>query len=609
MGSLLQEVAKAENIELSRTALAGKVVIGNISPHRSDSSETPPSYTQLTYNENLTRFFNSQPKTLSEKDMVTGFVYSHASYKENMKEPPNRKPKETKAAQKKGSGSGHVEDGGRSAGGSGHGSGEQHGSGTGQTVSGSGEDNAKNSSSLQIGLSAGHIQPGGEECMLSQDGCTSGSGSRLGSGSREGMEDAYKPPALTEELLVIHNRDMEKNMLTKFKEAKRSGETRFLKDGGKFKAAQEIGSKRVPKDIIKLKEEKGDPGRRKHSSKPEAHLKMSVPDNVKKVDQRSLAFNDFHWSSSIGMGTPLNINGISQRSDHEDNMSFPAGHIIQGALPGGSYQNFIQVPAVYVPISHPGSIPPVMLPHQVPIGLMVDGSTQSLIPVHISDPVAGFMNPMTEAKASDSESDSLRKTTVHQSKLPNCLAVNSCMELLHHQEKLQERGTPTSLIKNRLIRLKSRDGSHHTSIKGEPGSAIESIASAGASVKERFFASNGISEEPVIKETDNESSSSESLYSFIQSSDENDPNDFTPVSFRSPNNGSPEDCKVISPRLVARPLLSEPFWNENVKLDDHLISKYQLEEQDIEDVLRKDRAQFLKMEQPNLVDEQLTVYL
>ena len=113
-----------------------------------------------------------------------------------MKEPPERKSKERNRNEKKECGSGHFEDGGRSAGGSGHGSGEQHGSGTGQTVSGSGEDNAKNSSSLQIGLSAGHIQPGGEECMLSQDGCTSGSGSRLGSGSREGLEDPYKPSAL-----------------------------------------------------------------------------------------------------------------------------------------------------------------------------------------------------------------------------------------------------------------------------------------------------------------------------------------------------------------------------------------------------------------------------
>ena len=45
-------------------------VLGNISPHHDElSSETPPSYNQLNYNDNLSRFFNSQPKTLSEKEV------------------------------------------------------------------------------------------------------------------------------------------------------------------------------------------------------------------------------------------------------------------------------------------------------------------------------------------------------------------------------------------------------------------------------------------------------------------------------------------------------------------------------------------------------------
>lgn len=45
------------------------VMLGEISPHHDyydskSSSETPPSYTQLNYNDNLLRFFNSRPKTL-----------------------------------------------------------------------------------------------------------------------------------------------------------------------------------------------------------------------------------------------------------------------------------------------------------------------------------------------------------------------------------------------------------------------------------------------------------------------------------------------------------------------------------------------------------------
>lgn len=49
------------------------VMLGEISPHHDycdskSSSETPPSYTQLNYNDNLLRFFNSHPKTLNSND-------------------------------------------------------------------------------------------------------------------------------------------------------------------------------------------------------------------------------------------------------------------------------------------------------------------------------------------------------------------------------------------------------------------------------------------------------------------------------------------------------------------------------------------------------------
>lgn len=44
------------------------VMLGEISPYHDyydskSSSETPPSYNQLNYNENLQRFFQSKPKT------------------------------------------------------------------------------------------------------------------------------------------------------------------------------------------------------------------------------------------------------------------------------------------------------------------------------------------------------------------------------------------------------------------------------------------------------------------------------------------------------------------------------------------------------------------
>ena len=104
---------------------------------------------------------------------------------------------------------------------------------------------------------------------MSQDGCTSGSGSRLGSGSREGVDD-YKPPVLTEDLLVLHNREMEREMVSKFKEAKRIGELGFLKD--KTKALGQSESKRV---LVKAKVKADETvSKRQHLS--------TIPENVTK---------------------------------------------------------------------------------------------------------------------------------------------------------------------------------------------------------------------------------------------------------------------------------------------------------------------------------------
>ena len=307
MGSLLQGMAKSESFELNRSSLHGAVVIGNISPHQSDSSESPPSYNQLTYNENLTRFFNSQPKTLSEKDLLSNLVYSSpSSYEDNPKEAFKQQSKSKKEQRKSKSGEA-CEDGSRGSGDkhSGQGSGEQPGSGTGKTVSGSGENEAKNSSSLQIGLSAGHIQ-GAEESIMSQEQGSMGSGSRLGSGSREGVDD-YKPPVLTEDLLVLHNREMEQQMVTKFKKARRIGEVGFLKEGKKIDQTE---SKKVmvSKNIAKNEAASGTTMRQPLSTIPEILRSKSASHSNRQESagpsgqeyQRPLAFTDSHFSSYSG---------------------------------------------------------------------------------------------------------------------------------------------------------------------------------------------------------------------------------------------------------------------------------------------------------------------
>ena len=82
MGNLLQEVAKAENFGSS---FQGVSVAGNISVLQSDSSSLP-SYNQMTWKENLDRFFRSQPKTTPEKETPAGAggeYSSPSSYEDN----------------------------------------------------------------------------------------------------------------------------------------------------------------------------------------------------------------------------------------------------------------------------------------------------------------------------------------------------------------------------------------------------------------------------------------------------------------------------------------------------------------------------------------------
>lgn len=58
------------------------MVLGEISPHHEyydskSSSETPPSYNQLNYNENIQRFFQSKPKTTVSDESTERVTMSH----------------------------------------------------------------------------------------------------------------------------------------------------------------------------------------------------------------------------------------------------------------------------------------------------------------------------------------------------------------------------------------------------------------------------------------------------------------------------------------------------------------------------------------------------
>ena len=111
--------------------------------------------------------------------------------------------------------------------------------------------------------------------------------------------------------------------------------------------------------------------------------------------------------------------------------------------------------------------------------------------------------------------------------------------------------------------------------------------------------------------------SSQSLYSFLQSSDE-----FEGQEFSSRQNSEPEDKEksirqvvadskpgihILTVLQVARPVLSEPFWNEGLTLSKAMMFTYELPESDLATILARDRERLKDMRQPDMVEEQLRV--
>ena len=174
METLMDEVARPDlKLDLPQeTELTSSerdsVMLGEISPHHDyydskSSSETPPSYNQLNYNENLQRFFNSKPTTLGtdEAMKIESTIENETSAQSTELSPVQRFE-----------------------------------GGCGDSGS------AGNSSASNIQL----------------ESATNTSNTGTGTSS-----DSFNPPTLTEALLIRHNDDMEKCMIKKHREARICG--------------------------------------------------------------------------------------------------------------------------------------------------------------------------------------------------------------------------------------------------------------------------------------------------------------------------------------------------------------------------------------------------
>ncbi|XP_011685943.1 PREDICTED: period circadian protein isoform X3 [Wasmannia auropunctata] len=146
------------------------VMLGEISPHHEDydsksSTETPPSYNQLNYNENIERFFKSKPPCAT----------MYGSDEENVNSSNDEGARKCMSPI--------------------NGSGAS-GSGSAENLS-SGSNNQTSSASR-------------------------GDASNTASNSNTTATESFKPPTLTESLLNRHNEDMEKLMMQKHRELRSS---------------------------------------------------------------------------------------------------------------------------------------------------------------------------------------------------------------------------------------------------------------------------------------------------------------------------------------------------------------------------------------------------
>ena len=223
------------------------------------------------------------------------------------------------------------------------------------------------------------------------------------------------------------------------------------------------------------------------------------------------------------------------------------------------------------------------------VNMMMPGPPTGFIPLCMGEPVMYNMSP-GEQQGQEPPRGQRTAPRPAQFELPNCLAVNSCMT---HQEH----GATKKVVTKR-----SGESSGLNSIKGESGSAMESNVSPGepAKAKALLDPNNINNKQPEIY------SSSQSLYSFLHSSDENEVTDDHQAESSKPDDSEGDD-NLRSVRQVARPVLSEPFWNEGVVISETLMKTYQMEELDLELVLKKDLEKLEKMKQSEVVNSQLIV--
>ncbi|GJQ70192.1 per [Trypoxylus dichotomus] len=605
METLTDEVSKS-NLQLDlpqdpdpTISERDSVMLGEISPHHDyydskSSSETPPSYNQLNYNENIQRFFQSKPKTTVSDE-----------------------------------------------------SGERPGPLQSTTDT---DQEAKS-------LSAVQECSNNQKCLSPvQNSGTSGSGSagNLSSGSNPNIEsattsathtsnDSYKAPHLTEALLFKHNEDMEKIMIKRHREQRTSTKV----DRESKKSHHKTERSGVGEKIIDKNENHGNHGIKRsgsHSWEEDSHKVSKYkhqPDTINNNGDMETS-NSFHALRNSNFPPPTSIASGILNSDifatgvNDVNLwppfsvtLTPINNTQTGVTStpntNGSFATGM-VPVYYIP-AHQRSLQsdPTLAGFQVQYmpGMMYNYNTifpaspifcspVPMVPVPLAQPLAPIPSEATNVIPAVGTASTERKLS------------------------------PPS---GRSVPQFQRPASQATSVKAEPGSAMGSIASASVankalsecSRKDLGLQSVCSPDSPLVSppgdETDMENFSvniktmensddknkQDDKYRDSQAGDEESSYSSFYSSFLKTDTGSGSnddstnaENKTIKSNDTVRQKTRyysvrkrDPPWLEAVSMTPELIYKYQMSVKEIGDILESDLNTLKQIHQPMLVNDQL----
>ncbi|XP_050307412.1 period circadian protein isoform X2 [Anthonomus grandis grandis] len=545
------------------------VMLGEISPHHDfcdskSSSETPPSYNQLNYNENICRFFQSNPKTTINSDN------------------------------------------------------ESNQAGHAMEIDGkNGQDCIPCAPNNQKCLSP--LQNSGASGCDSAGNLSSSSNPNMESGTTSGTNtsnDEYKSPHLTESVLIKHNEDMEKIMLQRHKkershikdrETKKSHQklekyaNEMLKEGnGQNHGFKRSGSHSWENEYHKQCKPNDDPDTNRVAN--QRAFRRVQPENLEintsRPDSRFVQTSDLSvWPPFSAPSGPSSQNPTAFSQNMMPVYCVPT--IVHPLSMSGHTENVQRYQVQYMPTS--GIVynyNPIFLPQPIlcPTMQVMPMSVQSMMPP-MSPNGRHFGNNVASSKANVS-SPGLSALPVLSTQSNNNNNLGPPSDSNHFGNRNTQWQVP----------LCERPSSEATSVKAEPGSRLGSIASASMINK----APEVVMKRPVAQPSegnfrnrrmDEESSYYSSSYSSLLKTDTGSGSNDDST---SNNNTHKTDDDILKQKRKSYPQRKkDPPWVESVSVSSDLIYRYQVAVKDLDEILNADLDKLKGTEQPMMVNDQL----